>query len=148
MPKRTTIKPFLSLEQLQARFEQATDPVEQRQWQVIWRLAQAQPVARIAQTSGYSAAWVRELARRYNRSGPAAVGDKRHYAKGATPLIDPAQLCELENLLATTSCDEYGRAWNGPTLTEWIEAKTGRKLARQRGWEYLQRLGFTFQTWS
>jgi transposase len=31
--------------------------------------------------------------------------------------------------------------WNSVKVAEWIEAKTGKATSKQRGWEYLRRLG-------
>jgi transposase len=33
--------------------------------------------------------------------------------------------------------------WNSRKVAEWIEHKTGRRVGRQRGWEYLRKLGNT-----
>jgi transposase len=31
--------------------------------------------------------------------------------------------------------------WNSVKVAEWIEKKTGKATSKQRGWEYLRRLG-------
>jgi hypothetical protein len=33
-----------------------------------------------------------------------------------------------------------GGLWSGPKVAQWIAAKTGKRIYRQRGWEYLRRL--------
>lgn len=143
MGKQTTIQPHLELHELEAKYRKAGDLVERNQWQIIWLLAQNRKVAEVSEVTGYSPGWIRELARRYNRDGVQALGDKRHHAAGKAPLLDAALQAELAE--AVQQPDPDGGLWNGPKVTRWIEAKTGRKLRRQRGWQYLIKLGFTLQ---
>jgi transposase len=143
MPKQTTIKPYLEVKELETRYRQATDPVERSQRQIIWLLAQNRKVPEVAEVTGYSASWIRELARRYNRRGEEALGDKRHQAAGKPPLLS----AELQQTLAEDlqQPPPEGGLWTGPKVSQWIEAKTGRKVRRQRGWEYLLKMGLTLQ---
>ncbi len=36
---------------------------------------------------------------------------------------------------------EDGGLWSGPKVAHWMAQRLGRKVAPQRGWDYLQRLG-------
>ena len=143
MTRQTTIKPYLELKELETNYRKATDPVERSQWQIIWLLAQNHKVNEVVTVTGYSPGWIRELARRFNRDGQQAVGDKRHNGVGATPLLSAELQGELAEAVQHPHAD--GGMWTGPKVTAWIEAKTGRKVRRQRGWEYLTRLDFTLQ---
>jgi transposase len=143
MPKQTKIQPHLTIEELETNYRKATDPVERSQWQIIWLLAQNRKVTQVVEVTSYSPGWIRELARRYNRDGATALGDKRHHAPGATPLLSAELQSELFEAVQHPHSD--GGMWTGPKVTAWIEAKTGRKLRRQRGWEYLTKLDFTLQ---
>jgi transposase len=143
MPKQTTIEPHLDLTELETRYRRASDPVDRSQWHIIWLLAQNRKVTQVGEVTGYSPTWIRELARRFNRMGPQALGDKRHHLPGAAPLLSPQLQAELVEAVQQPPPD--GGLWSGPKVTEWIEAKTGRKVRRQRGWEYLTKLGFSLQ---
>lgn len=143
MTKQTTIKTELELDELETTYRKATDPVERSQWHIIWLLAQNHKVTEVVAVTGYSPGWIRELARRFNRDGAQALGDKRHNGVGATPLLSAELQGELFEAVQKPHPD--GGMWTGPKVTAWLEAKTGRKLRRQRGWEYLTKLDFTLQ---
>ncbi|MBN9391137.1 MAG: winged helix-turn-helix domain-containing protein [Chloroflexi bacterium] len=140
MPKQIVIKPFLSPGELEARYRQAKNPVDRSQWQIIWLLTQEKPVKTVAEVTGYSIGWIRELARRYNKYGEKGLGDKRQNLPGVQPLLSPELQTELTELL--NQPPSGGGEWNGPKVAEWIENKTGRKVRRQRGWEYLKKTVF------
>ena len=78
MPKRITIQPHLSLDELEARYRQAIDPVEACHYQIIWLLAQGIPTDEVAVVTGYSRSWIYELVTGYNQLGPESLGDHRH----------------------------------------------------------------------
>lgn len=143
MTRQTTIKPYLDLKELETNYRKAADSVERTQWQIIWLLAQNLRVDEVVTITGYSPGWIRELARRYNRRGAQALGDKRHNAVGAPPLLCAELQAELAEAIQQPHSD--GGLWTGPKVTQWIEAKTGRKVRRQRGWVYLTRLDLTLQ---
>jgi transposase len=94
------------------------------------------------EVTGYSRGWIQQLARRYNRYGPQALGDHRHQNPGAKEraLLSVEQQEELKEALSKPPPD--GGMWNSPKVGEWIEQRTGKVLRRkkQSGWEYLKRL--------
>ncbi len=49
-------------------------------------------------------------------------------------------LLEHELWLALQGPAPDGGIWTGPKVAQWIAAKTGKRIYRQRGWEYLRRL--------
>ncbi len=114
----------LSPEEIAVHSLSAPTTVERRRWQVIALLAEQTPIAEIVAAS---------------ESGSAGLADGRQRAVGAAPLLSDAQQRELRQALQSPPPD--GGAWTGPKVAKWIAARTGRRVHRQRGWEYLRRLG-------
>ncbi len=77
MPKRITIAPHLSKEELERRYRQAKDPIERSYYQIIWLLASGRRTEDVAAITGYSRSWIYELVWGYNRIGPESLGDGR-----------------------------------------------------------------------
>ena len=75
----------LSAEELAARYRAADDPVLRSQCHMIRLLVVGRPLAEVAEVTGYSTRWVREVVRRYNEAGPEGLGDRRHANRGAAP---------------------------------------------------------------
>jgi transposase len=130
--------PQLSHEASHTRCDTATTTVEQRHRRVIALLVRQMPIDEIATATGYSSRWVRKIAHRYRTAGPVALGDLRHHNTGAEPLLSVEQQYELQQAFQHPPPD--GGEWTGPKVAHWIEAKTGQRVHRQRGWEYLRRL--------
>ncbi len=143
MSRRLKIQPHLSLDELEARYRQAKDPVERSHFQIVWLLSQGKPTQSVSEHTGYSITWVLEIAHRYSDHGPAGLGDKRKGNLGATPLLTKAQQQELYQALHDPASD--GGLWTGQKVADWIEKQTGRKTDFRRGWEYLRKLGLTLQ---
>ena len=145
MPKTIKLEPhLLESKELEDRYRKARDPVERSHYQIVWSISEGKKSTRqIMEATGYSRGWVQQLARRYNSGGPEALGDRRHHNPGARDraLLDQARQRELAQALRKPP--EDGGMWNSGKVGEWIEAKTGKKVAskKQRGWEYLKRLG-------
>jgi transposase len=129
----------LSPEEIAAHSLSAPTTVERRRWQVIALLAEQTPIAEIVAATGYRPRTIRQIAQRYRESGSAGLADGRQRGAGAVPLLSDAQQRELRQALQSLPPD--GGAWTGPKVAEWIAARTGRGVHRQRGWEYLRRLG-------
>ncbi len=53
MPKRITIAPHLSPEELQARFRQAKTTTQAHHYQIIWLLAIGKTTAEVMAVTGY-----------------------------------------------------------------------------------------------
>lgn len=143
MSKRIEIKPHLDIEQLAARYRESKDVVERSHYQMIWLLAQGQTTAQVAQVTGYTAYWVRVIARRYNVQGERGLSDLRHLNPGSECMLDAAQQAELEQALHSPPAD--GGVWNGPKVARWMAALLGHPVHEQRGWDYLRRLGYSAQ---
>ena len=141
MPKRLKLMEHLSLVELEQRYRHAKGPVERSQWQILWLLARGTPSEQVAQATGYSLNWIRQIAQRYNTAGATGVMDQRHHNPGATPLLSDAQQEELRAVLQAASASED--RWTGPQVAAWIAAKVGHPVHPQRGWDWLRRLGFS-----
>ena len=88
--------------------------------------------------TSYRPRTLREIAQRYHAFGAAALADRRAQSQGAPPLISASVQHELWQAIQSAPPD--GGVWTGPKVAQWIAAKTGRRVHRQRGWEYLRRL--------
>jgi transposase len=121
-----------------ARCDSALTASERRRWQVISLLADEVPLAEIVAATSYRPRTIREIARRYHAFGADALQDRRAHSQGAPPLLSASLQHELWQALRHPAPD--GEAWTGPRVAQWIAAKTGKRIHRQRGWEYLRRL--------
>lgn len=143
MARPLIVPPHLALAELEQRYRRAGDPVARSQWQIVWLLAGGASTAAVAESTGYSANWIREIARRYREDGPAGVGDRRHANPGAAPLLDGAQQEQLRAALGGPPPD--GGVWTCRSVAAWMGERLGRPVSEQRGWEWMRRLGFTPQ---
>jgi hypothetical protein len=128
----------LSRAEIAARSLSASTAAERRRWQLIGLLADGAPLAEIVAATGYRPRTIREIAQRYQASGAAALVDRRAQSLGAPRLLP--LLLENELWLALQGSAPDGEMWTGPKVAQWIAAKTGKRIYRQRGWEYLRRL--------
>ncbi len=141
MGKRLSIEAHEAVGELEQRYRTARDGVARSQWQMIWLLAGGASSQEVAEVTGYSVPWIRELAHRYNRQGAAGIGDGRHHNPGHAPLLSDKQQAALVEALEGPSPD--GGRWSGPQVATWIAEVVRHPVSAQRGWEYLRRLGFT-----
>ena len=112
MPKRISIQPHLSIEEVEAHYRHAKDPVQRTHYQIIWLLAQGKPTQEVAGVTGYSRSWIYELVWGYNRTNPETLGDHRHQNPGGSePLLDDVQQAYLWQALQSPPVD--GGQWNG-----------------------------------
>jgi transposase len=134
----------LGVEELTARYRAARDPVERGRWQMIRLLVSGRSLREVADVTGYSARWVREVVRRYNAHGPEGLADRRHANPGAAPLLDAEGRRARDAALAEPP-PEGGR-WTCAKVAARIARRTGRdEIPAQRGWVYLRRTGHSPQ---
>jgi transposase len=127
------------VEELERRYRAAKEPHERTWWQILWLLGRGLTATAIAETTGYSAYWIGQVAKRYNAEGPAGMVNRRHTTSHRTPpLLAPAQREELRQALAGPAPEED--RWSGRTVAEWMSARLGRPVSRYRGWVYLNQL--------
>jgi transposase len=128
----------LSRADITVRSTLASSAIERRRWQVIGLLADGAPRAEIVATTGCRPRTIRQIAQRYRECGPASLADGRQRSVGAAPLLAENQQRDLRQALQNPAPD--GGVWTGPKVARWIAARTGKRVHRQRGWEYLRRL--------
>ena len=61
----------------------------------LWLLARGLTATAIARVTGYSAYWIGQIARRYNRAGPDGVRDQRRHRRARHPLLSEEQHAAL-----------------------------------------------------
>jgi transposase len=144
MPALIKLEPHLTTEALEKRYRDEKDGVGRSHWQILWLLSSGKRTGEVAQATGYSVPWIRSLIHRYNAQGPEAVGDRRHHNGGHGRLLSSEQEGALKAELERAQAQ--GQAWNGPQVTDWMSAQVGRALNKARGWDMLQRLGYTSKT--
>src|SRR5262249_7435078 len=138
MARHIHLPPHLSVEELERRYRRAADPVERSRWHLLWLLARGQTATAVAETTGYSAYWIGQIAKRYNEDGPEGVADRRHQWPGGKPLLSEEQQEELRQALAGPVPDRGH--WTPQAVAEWIGQRLGRPVRYQLGWDYLRRL--------
>jgi transposase len=129
----------LSRAEIALRSTSASSAIERRRWQVIGMLADGAPLAEIVGTTGYRPRTIRQIAQRYRERGSAGLADGWQRSVGAAPILSEEQQRDLRQALQNDAPDSG--VWTGPKVARWIAARTGKRVHRQRGWEYLRRLG-------
>jgi transposase len=129
----------LSRADIALRSTSASTAIERRRWQVLGLLTDSAPLAEIVAATGYRPRTIRQIAQRYRERGSAGLADGWQRSVGAAPLLAEEQQRDLCQALQKPAPD--GGVWTGPKVARWIAARTGKRVHRQRGWEYLRRLG-------
>ena len=141
---RFGVADHLDLEEVTARYRAARDPVERGRWQMIRLLVAGRSLREVAEVTGYSTRWVREVVRRYNADGPDGLADGRHANPGAAPLLDAEGRRALDAALA--QAPPGGGLWTRAKVAAWLADRTGRETGpAQRGWVYPRRAGYSPQ---
>src|SRR5688500_6739678 len=115
---RFGVADHLGAAELAVRHRAARDPVERGRWQMIWVLVSGRSLREVAEVTGSSTRWVREVARRYNEQGPDGLADRRHANPGAAPLLDAEGRAALEAALAESP--PGGGLWTCAKVAAWI----------------------------
>src|SRR5260370_28284462 len=77
MSRRIHLEPDLSVDELERRYRAAKEPNERTWWQLLWLLAQGRTATELSAVTGYRAYWIGQIAKRYNKEGPAGVVNRR-----------------------------------------------------------------------
>ncbi len=141
MGKRVEIQSELGAEELHERYRKTRTPVERTHWHILWLMKEGKTPQEIATMLGYTARWVRTIVRRWNSEGEAGLCDHRRALPGAKPLLSPEQQSELAEIIEQPP--EDGGLWSGPKVAAWMSQQLGRRVDPRRGWDYLQRLGYS-----
>lgn len=143
MPKRTTIKEYLTVAELENGYRICRDVTERERWLMIKLLASGKTVAQVSEITGCTRKWICEIARRYNQLGANGLVDRRRTLPGVKPLLDENLRAELERALQKPP--PTGGQWSGVKVAAWISERLGRPVCRQIGWVYLRLLNYTPQ---
>ena len=141
MAKRVEVKTELTAEELHERYRKASEPVEHTHWHILWQVKEGHTPKEVAAMLGYTARWIRTIVGRYNRQGEQGIGNHRLTLPGARPLLTAEQQKELDDALQERPDDEG--MWSGPKVASLMQNQVGRPVDRRRGWDYLQRLGYS-----
>ena len=140
MGRHIHLATHLSVEDLEQRYRAAHEPQERSWWQMLWLLARGQTATAIADSTGYTRAWIGQIAKRYNEQGPAGMVNRQHTTSWRAPrLLSAAQQEELRAALAGDA-PEGAKRWRARAVADWMAERLGRPVATQRGWDRLQRL--------
>jgi len=142
MARLAELKPYLTVDELYERYRGSQSVFERTQWQILWWRAQGRGTNEVARWTGYQPDWIRRIVRRYNAEGPDGIVDGRS-ENGSEPMLSEAQQEELLSLLSGPAPD--GGLWNSLKVARWISEQVGRPVGKQRGWDYLVRLGLSSQ---
>jgi transposase len=134
----TKYQTSLNRAELETQIATATAPNQRRRLQVLLHVAAGTPIADIVALTGYRPRSIRQIVQRYLEIGADSLVDHRVFAQGAAPILSAEEQVELRQAIQGVPPD--GEAWTGPKVAQWIAAKTGKPVHRQRGWEYLRRL--------
>src|SRR5260221_2156334 len=77
----------LSVDDLEKRCRAAHEPHERSWWQILWLLARGQTATAIAESTGYTRAWIGQIAKRYNAAGPAGMVNRQHTTSWRAPRL-------------------------------------------------------------
>ncbi len=140
MSRQIHLAAHLSVADLEQRYRAAYEPHERTWWQILWLLAKGQTSRAIAESTGYTRAWIGQIAKRYNEQGPSGMHNRRHTTSWRAPrMLSAQQQDELRQALAGRAPDG-SKHWRARDVADWMAATLGRPVATQRGWDYLQRL--------
>ena len=140
MSRQIHLAAHLNVAALEQRYRAAYEPHERTWWQIVWLLAKGQTSRAIAESTGYTRAWIGQIAKRYNEQGPDEMHNRRRTTSWRTPrMVSTEQQEALRQALAEPALDGLNH-WRARAVADWMAAQLGRPVATQRGWEYLQRL--------
>src|SRR5262245_15049784 len=139
MARRIHLRTDLSAEDLERRYRSAKEPHERSWWQILWLLARGQKAKDIAESTGYSAYWIGQIAKRYNTEGADGMRNRQYtHSHRGQPLLSPELLAELA--AAVRGPAPEGDEWLGRTVAAWMSERLGRPVHVQLGWVYLVKL--------
>ena len=137
MPRRTQIEPHLELEELKSCIRRSREAVTRQHLRVIYWIMRGKTQREVALKTGYSAAWVHAIVRRYNENGPSALRDRRKDNPGRPYRLSHEIREEMRILLDNPP--ENQLMWTGPLLVKWVRERTGDDtIDNKRGWEWLR----------
>lgn len=144
MPRRITLKPHLTTDELYRRYRACRQPQEKLRWRALYLISHGELANHAARRVGRSSGWITALARRYNERGAEAVPDARgEVMPGRRPCLDAEAAKALDLALRSEPAD--GGLWTAPKVARWIAERTGVAVNQSTAWRVMRRLGFTLQ---
>jgi transposase len=140
----TTIRPHLSIAELEQGYRTATEPIAKSHFHALWLLSRGYDIDETAGLLSFSTRWVRILIKRYNEGGPSQLGDQRADNGTEPTILTPDALGKLKQRLQTPPDD--GGVWTGPKIARWLAQYHGlASVHDQRGWDALIAIGWSIQ---
>jgi transposase len=140
----TSIRPHLSIVELEQGYRTATEPIAKSHFHALWLLSRGYDIDETAEILSFSTRWVRILIKRYNEGGPELLGDQRANNGTEPTILTPGALGDLQERLKTPPDD--GGQWTGPKIARWLAQYHGLKSVHdQRGWDALIAIGYSIQ---
>ena len=140
MPRHLYLKPQLTSDELKQRYRDSQDAIESRRYHLLWLVSKGHTLKQASMITTLSYRYARSVVQSYNRQGPEGVRNRhkeRRPARVAALLSDEQQQA-LKEALKQAPADK-GK-WTSRKVAQWMSEKLGRKVAVQRGWDYLKRL--------
>jgi transposase len=139
-----TVEAHLSVQDLERRYEMASDPIAKSHFHAIWLLASGHDIPEVAELLSFSTRWVHSLLNRYNDDGPDRLGDQRTKNGNEPTILTPAALAALKERIKTLPDD--GGQWSGPKIARWLAKFHGvESVHDQRGWDALIAIEYSIQ---
>lgn len=138
------IEGHLSVKELEARYETASETIAKSHFHAIWLVALGHSVEQVAQLLSMSTRWVKALVKRYNEGGPDRLGDQRAQNGAQPTLLTPEALAALKERIKTPPDD--GGLWSGPKVARFLAKFHGlASVGKQRGFDALVAIGYSIQ---
>ncbi len=144
MPRRITLKPHSTTNELYRHYRACRHPQEKLRWRALYLISGGELANHAARRVGRSSGWITDLARRYNERGVEAVPDARgEVAPGRRPRLNAEAAQALDAALRVSPAD--GGLWTAPKVAAWIQERTGASVNQSTAWRVMRRMGFTLQ---
>lgn len=149
MAKKATLANHYSSSELKQKYKKSQDAVESRRWHLLWKVSLGWTIKDSAIAVGISYEYGKEIIKKYNDLGEKGVENlknkNREHRGAKQPLLTEEDLKKLSQELESRPSD--GGIWTGPKVARWIEREKGiEKVWNQRGWDYLKKLRYSWQT--
>lgn len=143
MPRHPHLEPHLTSKELKQRYRTSQDAIESRRYHLLWLVSKGYNIKCASLMVTLSYRYARTIVKHYNQQGAEANRNrhKERRPQGAVSLLSQEQLQALREALTHPPTDK-GK-WTSRKVAQWMSEKLGRKVAVQRGWDYLKRLDMT-----